>query len=41
MLPKSIQFYDFANFRLDVSQKVLLRDGEPDFIVEILARTGR
>jgi Tol biopolymer transport system component/DNA-binding winged helix-turn-helix (wHTH) protein len=29
MSPKSIQFYDFANFRLDVSQKVLLRDNYP------------
>ncbi|HEY0462274.1 MAG TPA: winged helix-turn-helix domain-containing protein [Pyrinomonadaceae bacterium] len=29
MSPKSIQFYDFANFRLDVSQKVLLRDEKP------------
>ena len=29
MSSKSAQFYDFANFRLDVSQKVLLRDGKP------------
>ncbi len=29
MSPKSTQFYDFANFRLDVSQKVLLRDSKP------------
>jgi DNA-binding winged helix-turn-helix (wHTH) protein/Tol biopolymer transport system component len=29
MSPKSVQFYDFANFRLDVSQKVLLRDRQP------------
>lgn len=29
MSPKSIQFYEFANFRLDLSQKVLLRDSKP------------
>ena len=29
MLPKSTQFYEFASFRLDVSQKVLLRDSKP------------
>ncbi len=26
---KTIQFYEFANFRLDISQKVLLRDSKP------------
>src|SRR5687768_16965054 len=29
MSPKTIKFYEFANFRLDHSQKVLLRDGKP------------
>ncbi|MBS1793606.1 MAG: winged helix-turn-helix domain-containing protein [Acidobacteria bacterium] len=29
MTPGSVQFYEFANFRLDRSQKVLLRDGRP------------
>jgi DNA-binding winged helix-turn-helix (wHTH) protein/Tol biopolymer transport system component len=29
MSPISIQFYDFDGFRLDPSQKVLLRDGNP------------
>lgn len=29
MPPKIIQFYEFANFRLDRSRKVLLREGKP------------
>jgi DNA-binding winged helix-turn-helix (wHTH) protein/Tol biopolymer transport system component len=29
MSPKSVQFYDFAHFRMDVSQKLLLRDSKP------------
>jgi DNA-binding winged helix-turn-helix (wHTH) protein/Tol biopolymer transport system component len=29
MSPQSKQFYEFANFHLDISEKVLLRDGEP------------
>jgi DNA-binding winged helix-turn-helix (wHTH) protein/Tol biopolymer transport system component len=29
MSSKSSQFYEFANFRLDLSQKVLLRDSKP------------
>ncbi len=28
-MPKTVQFYEFANFRLDVSQKTLRRDGKP------------
>jgi Tol biopolymer transport system component/DNA-binding winged helix-turn-helix (wHTH) protein len=29
MSSKTIEFYEFADFRLDLSQKVLLRDGKP------------
>ena len=29
MSRQSKQFYEFANFHLDISEKVLLRDGEP------------
>lgn len=29
MSPKTKKFYEFANFRLDLSQKVLQRDGKP------------
>src|SRR5689334_14822671 len=29
MSPQTKQFYDFANFRLDLSEKVLLCDGRP------------
>lgn len=29
MSPKTTEYYEFAQFRLDLSQKVLLRDGQP------------
>src|SRR4051812_20137117 len=29
MLPKTIEFYEFAGFRLDLYEKALFRDGEP------------
>ena len=46
---KEVKFYEFANFLLDTSQKILLRDGKPvpltpkvfDTLVVLLENAGQ